>query len=156
MSGIGEVTAIITLIGTAVKLSQAIYGTAAFFYESRQQIESLGSDVETLGGLLRQAHQLFNYKLTTGGDADTVEVFSGIIDQCDAIFLQLSAFRESLAGLTTSDSKKPSFFSRVKLASKTKELNYLQKRLESVKTNLLLLITLEISRSSQQTSYVLS
>ena len=58
MAGVGEASAIVSLIGTAATLSKAVVDIASKYKNARKQIESFGREIGILGNILDQLHRL--------------------------------------------------------------------------------------------------
>ena len=146
MSGIGEASAIISLVSTAAQLSQAIIEIAAQYKSARAQIESFGREVSILGRILDQLRRLLSK------DASRIEIgvhllITEIVDECSDMFAQLEAYSERLCGKP--GSRNPSLRGKTKWVFKAAELDYLRARVDSMKINLLLMMTFQTISASQ-------
>lgn len=140
MSGIGEASAIVGFVSTAARLSQAVIEIAAQYRDARAQIESFGREVSILGRILDQLSRLLSK------DASRIEIgvhllITEIVDECSDMFTQLEAFSENLCG--ESGSRNPTLRAKAKWVFKAAELDYLRARVDSMKINLLLMMTFQ-------------
>ena len=141
MAGIGEASGIVTLIGIAPQISKALISAASNYKHARSQIESFGREVSVFGGVLGQLDVLFtdNNHLESGVRA----LLSQILGECNEMFSQLNSFSDKLHA-------KPIALQGVSRRGKMKwvlgdktELEYLRARVDSMKINILLMMTLQ-------------
>ena len=141
MAGVGEASAIVGLVGTAATLSKAVVDIASKYKDARKQIEFFGREVGVLGNVLDQLHRLHE-KHHMGADDGVHSVTMTILDQCAELFAELDTYKDALyskpgtvRGLT--------FRGKAKWVFNAAELDYLRARLESVKTNMLLMMAMQ-------------
>ena len=148
MAGVGEGSAIVALIGTAATLSKAVVDIASKYKNARKQVESFGREVGVLGNVLNQLHRLQekDYMETDDGIRS---VTMTILGQCAELFSELDTYKDALysrpgsvRGLT--------FRGQTKWVFTAVELDYLRARLESVKTNMLLMMTMQCMHNSDR------
>ena len=131
MAGVGEAGAIVGLVSTAASLSKAVIDIVSKYKAARLQIDFFGKEVGSLGHVLDQLHRLCSKDLT-----------ADILDQCSGLFADLETYRDTLFSRTGS-------VRTVKLRGKTKwvfeerQLDYLRTRVESMKMNMLLMMTMQ-------------
>lgn len=140
MAGIGEASAIIGLVSTAARLSKAFVEIGCQYKDARAQIESFGRDVAILGRILDQLKRLLSK------DASSIEIgvhllTTDIVEECSDMFDQLDTFNDRLYG--KSGSLNPSIRGKTKWVFEAAELNYLRTRVDSMKLNLLLMMTFQ-------------
>ena len=148
MAGVGEASAIVTLIGTAATLSKAVVDIASKYKNARKQVESFGREVGVLGNVLDQLHRL-QEKDYMEADDGIRSVTMTILGQCTELFSELNTYKDALysrpgsvRGLT--------FRGQTKWVFTAVELDYLRARLESVKTNMLLMMTMQCMHNSDR------
>ena len=148
MAGVGEGSAIVALIGTAATLSKAVIDIASKYKNARKQIESFGREVGVLGNVLNQLHRL-QEKDYMEADDGIRSVIMTILGQCAELFTELDTYKDALysrpgsvRGLT--------FRGQTKWVFTAVELDYLRARLESVKTNTLLMMTMQCIHNSDR------
>ena len=149
MAGIGEASAIVTLIGIAPQISKAVISAASNYKSATAQIESFGREVSMLGEILGQLRDVLfgaddddaNKSANLGPGVKTL--LSQILEECGGMFSQLNAFSERLHA-------KPNALQSVNRRGKMKwvsgdktELEYLRARVDSMKINILLMMTLQ-------------
>ena len=141
MAGVGEASAIVSLVGTAATLSKAVVDIASKYKNARKQIEFFGREVGVLGNVLEQLHRL-QEKDHLEADDGVHSVTMTILDQCAELFAELETYKDALysrpgsvRGLT--------FLGKAKWVFTAAELDYLRARLESVKTNMLLMMAMQ-------------
>lgn len=147
MAGIGEVSAIIGLISTAARLSKAIIEIGSSYKDARAQIESFGRDLAILGRILDQLKRLVER------DSSSINIgahllITEIVDECSDMLFQLDSFNDKLYG--KSSSLKPSLRGKTKWVFEAAELNYLRARVDSMKINLLLMMTFQAINGQQR------
>ena len=141
MAGVGEAGAIVGLISTAASLSKAVVDIASKYKAARLQIEFFGKEVGILGHVLDQLHRLYN-KDDLWSDGGVISLTTDILNQCSGLFADLETYRDTLYSRTGS-------VRIVKLRGKTKwvfeerQLEYLRTRVESMKMNMLLMMTMQ-------------
>ena len=131
----------ITLMGAAAKISQAVVDIAGKYKGARLQIESFGREVGNLGKILDQLKSLIikdESHMNAGARTST----SKIVDECIDKFSQLDDVNTNLyrgpypsASLTVRGKAKWLF--------KISELEFLRARVDSLKINILLMMTLQ-------------
>lgn len=147
MAGIGEASAIIGLISTAARLSKAVIEIGNKYKDASAQIESFGRDLAILGRILDQLKRLVER------DASNIDIgahllITEIVDECGDLFSQLDAFNDKLYG--KSGSLNPTLRGKTKWVFKAAELDYLRARVDSMKINLLLMMTFQAINSHQR------
>ena len=132
MAGVGEASAIVGLIGTAATLSKAVVDIASKYKNARKQIEAFGREVGILGNVLDQLHRLQEK------DHMEAELFSELNTYKDALYSRPGSVRS----LT--------FRGKAQWVFTATELDYIRARLESVKTNMLLMMTMQCMHNSDR------
>ena len=148
MAGVGEASAIVGLISTAASLSKAVIDIACKYKVARSQIESFGQEVGILGKILDQLHRLYS-KDDLRSDGGVVSVTVDILDQCSGLFAQLERYRDTLYSRTGSV-RNVTLLGKTKWVFEEKELEYLRTRVESMKLNMLLLMTMQYLHGQQR------
>lgn len=146
MAGIGEASAIIGLVSTAAQLSQAVIEIGSKYRDASAQIKSFGRELAILGSILSQLKRLVER------DASSIDfgaqlLITEIIDECSNLFVQLGAFNKKLHG--KSDVENSSLRVKTKWVFKAAELEYLRARVDSMKINLLLIMTFQVINGQQ-------
>ena len=165
MAGVGEASAIVTLIGIAPQISKAVISAASNYKSARAQIESFGREVSVLGGVLGELRDVLFGADEDGSNTNSSKcsqlepsmklessvklepgvktLLSQIIGECNEMFSQLNSFSEDLHA-------KPNALQSVNRRGKMKwvlgdktELEYLRARVDSMKINILLMMTLQ-------------
>lgn len=140
MAGVGEASAIIGLVSTAAKLSKAVIEISTQYKNARVQIESFGREVSILGKILDQLSRL----LSQGASHIDIGVHlltTEIVDECNSMFGQLDVYKDKLCG--NSAALNPTLRGKTKWVFEAAELDYLRTRVDSMKINLLLMMTLQ-------------
>lgn len=141
MAGVGEAAAIVGLSSTAASLSKAVVGIASKYKVARLQIESFGREVGNLGNILGQLHLLYRED-DLRSDEGVISVTVDILDQCSGLFAALETYRDTLYSGRGSV-RKVRFRGKTKWVFEEKELEYLRTRVESMKLNMLLMMTMQ-------------
>lgn len=148
MAGVGEASAIVGLITVAAQLSKAVIDIAGRYKNAKTQIESFGHEVGILGDILEQFHRLLSKAgPRIDGSAHTVTV--SIVNQCTNLFSELDVYRDSLYSRPGSV-RNLAFNGKGKWLFQASELRYLRARVDSMKINMLLMMTLESCSSSRR------
>lgn len=148
MAGVGEASTIIGLIGTAAKISKAVIDIASKYKDARQQIESFGREVGFLGRTLGQLHRTF--LRDQGQMTIDIRILTGdILDECSNFFCQLDGFNDELYGKASTFAP-PSLRAKTKWVFDSKDLEYLRARVDSMKVNILLMMTLQSAHGSHK------
>ena len=144
MSVVGEASAIVNLATVALQLSKTVIQAATSYSQARTQIESFGREVCMLGEILGQLRDV----LFTDGNKSHLEpgvkiLLGQILDECSGMFSQLNGFSDRLHA-------KPNTLQSINGRGKVKwvlgdktELEYLRARVDSMKINILLMMTLQ-------------
>lgn len=140
MAGVGEAAAIIGLVSTAAELSKAVIGIGAQYKNARVQIESFGREVSMLGKILDQLSRLLS-KGASHIDIGVHLLTTEIVDECSSMFAQLDAYKNKLYG--NSAALNPTLRGKTKWVFEAAELDYLRTRVDSMKINLLLMMTFQ-------------
>lgn len=141
MAGVGEASAIVGLITVAAQLSKAVIDIAGRYKNAKAQIESFGCEVGILGDILEQFHRLLSKAgPRIDGSAHTVTV--SIVNQCTNLFSELDVYRDSLYSRPGSV-RNLAFNGKGKWLFQASELRYLRARVDSMKINMSLMMTLE-------------
>lgn len=140
MAGVGEAAAIIGLVSTAAELSKAVIGIGAQYKNARVQIESFGREVSMLGKILDQLSRLLS-KGASHIDIGVHLLTTEIVDECSTMFAQLDAYKNKLYG--NSAALNPTLRGKTKWVFEAAELDYLRTRVDSMKINLLLMMTFQ-------------
>ena len=158
MAGVGEASAIVTLIGIAPQISKAVIEAASNYKHARSQIESFGREVCLLGEILGRLRDVLfidnnnNGSSSNNSSSNTTKsqlepgvktLLSQILGECNEMFSQLNDFSDKLHA-------KPNALQNVSRRGKMKwvlgdktELEYLRARVDSMKINILLMMTLQ-------------
>ena len=145
MAGVGEAGAIVGLISTAVSLSKAVIDIASKYNVAKLQIEFFGKEVGILGHILDQLHRLYS-KDDLRSDGGVISVTVDILEQCRGLFAELETYRDTLYS-RTGPMRKVAFLGKTKWVFEDKEFEYLRTRVESMKTNMLLMMTMQCVHS---------
>jgi hypothetical protein len=148
MAGVGEAAAIVGLIDTAAQLSKAVIDIANRYKNARRQIEMFGREVGILGDILGQLYRLLG-KDHLKEDAGVYSVTVTILDQCSDLFSELDVYKEALYSRPGSV-RNLTFRGKTKWVFEAAELDYLRARLESMKTNMLLMMTMQCLHDSDR------
>lgn len=148
MAGVGEASAIVALIGTAATLSKAVFDIASKYKNARKQIESFGTEVSILGNVLDQLHRL-QEKDHMEADDGIQSVIMTTLGQCAELFSELETYKDALYSRPGSV-RNLTFRGKAKWVFTAAELDYLRARLESVKTNILLMMTMQCRHDSDR------
>lgn len=140
MAGISEASAIIGLVSTAAHLSKVIIEIGNKYNHARAQIESFGRELGILSKILDQLRRLL-FKDALSLDMGFHVLTTEIIDECDDMFAQLDLFKEKLYNVPKSQN--PSWRGKTKWVFEAAELDYLRARVDSMKVNLLLMMTFQ-------------
>ena len=142
MAGVGEASAIVSLIAIAGHLSKTVVRIASDYYNAGPQIESFGREVDMLGQLLGQLKDLL-FKDESHLEPGVKTLLSQILEECHGMFSRLDTFSERLQA-------KPKAFQIVRRRGKAAwafsdktELEYLRARVDSMKLNVLLMMALQ-------------
>ena len=144
MAGVGEASAIVNLIAIAPQLSKAVIEAASSYKHAKPRIESFGREVCMLGEILGQLRDVLLPDNNESHLEPGVKILlSQILDECSGMFSQLNGFSDRLHA-------KPNAIQGVNrrgklmwvLGDKT-ELGYLRARVDSMKINILLMMTLQ-------------
>lgn len=145
MAGVGEASAIIGLIATAAQLSKAVIDIAVKYKDARKQIESFGHEVAILGNILDQMYRLLG-RDHLERDIEVYSVLVTIVNQCSEFFSELDVYKDSLYSRQASV-RNLSLREKTKWVFEATDLKYLRARLESMKTNMLLMMTMHCMHS---------
>ena len=160
--GVGEASAIVTLIGIAPQISKAVISAASNYKHARAQIESFGREVCMLGEILAELRDVLfiensnnssnnnnnnNSSNTTKSHLEpgVKTLLSQILGECNEMFSQLNDFSDRLhAKPNALQTRSVNRRGKMKwvLGDKT-ELEYLRARVDSMKINILLMMTLQ-------------
>lgn len=146
MSGLAEASAIIGLVSTAARLSQIVIEIASQYRDASAQIQSFGREVSILGRILDQFSRLLSKdiaRIEIGVHLLTTE----IVDECSNMFAELEIFSERLC--SKSGARNPTLRAKTKWIFKAAELEYLRVRVDSMKINILLMMTLQTVNTHQ-------
>ena len=143
MAGVGEASAIVNLIAIAPQLSKAVIEAASNYKHARTQIESFGREVCMLGEILGQLRDVLFTDNKSHLEQGVKALLSQILDECSGMFSQLNSFSDRLHA-------KPNALRSVNRRGKVQwvlgdktELEYLRARVDSMKINILLMMTLQ-------------
>lgn len=148
MSGVGEASAIVGLIATAAQLSKAVIDIAGKYKDARKQIESFGHEVAILGNILDQMNRLLG-RDHLERDIEVYSVMATVVDQCSEFFSELDVYKDTLYSKQGSV-RKLTLRGKAKWVFEAADLEYLRARLESMKTNMLLMMTMQCMHSSDR------
>ena len=145
MEVIGGLSAIVTLIELTAKLSRSLIELSSKFKDSQRQFDALAIEIKVLGNVLIQLHRLH----TIGGfDVESIDIVDSILKQCEELFLQLDGFRKSLSSNSGKPINKLNLRAKSKFVFNSSELEYLRARLESMKLNLLLMMSAQLAHQA--------
>ncbi len=143
MAGVGEASAIVNLIAIAPQLSKAIIEAASNYKHAGTQIVSFGREVCMLGEILGQLRDVLFTDNKSHLEPGVKTLLSQILDECSVMFSQLNSFSDRLHA-------KPNALQSVNRRGKVRwvlgdktELEYLRARVDSMKINILLMMTLQ-------------
>ena len=148
MAGVGETGAIVGLISTAASLSKAVIDIASKYRVARLQIASFGQEVGILGQVLDQLHRLYS-KDDLRSDGGVMSVTVDILDQCGGLFAELETYRDALYS-RTGPVRNITSPRKTKWVFEEKKLEYLRTRVESMKINMLLMMTMQCVHGQQR------
>lgn len=140
MAGVGEASAIIGLVSAAASLSKAVFEIGIQYTNAKAQIESLGREISILGKILDQLSRFIS-KGKSHIDISVHLLTTEIIDECSNMFSQLDAYNDKLYG--NSVGSNPSLRAKTKWVFQAAELEYFRARVDSMKINLLLMMSLQ-------------
>ena len=144
MAVVGEASAIANLITIALQLSKTVIQGASNYNQAKTEIESFGREVSILGDILGQLRAVFFADDNKSHLEPGVKILlSQILDECSGMFSQLNGFSDRLHA-------KPNTLQSINgrgkvnwvLGDKT-ELEYLRARVDSMKINIILMMTLQ-------------
>ena len=148
MAGVGEASAIVGLIATAAQLSKAVVDIAGKYKDARKQIESFGLEVAILGNVLDQMYRLLG-RDHLEQDVEVYSVMRTIVNQCGEFFSELDVYKDKLYSRQGSV-RNLTLRGKAKWMFEAAEMEYLRARLESMKTNMLLMMTMQCIHSSDR------
>lgn len=148
MAGVGEASAIVGLIATAAQLSKAVIDIAVKYKDARKQIESFGHEVAILGNILDQMYRLLG-RDHLERDIEIYSVLVTIVNQCSEFFAELDVYKDSLYSRQGSV-RHLSLRGKTKWVFEGADLEYLRARVESMKTNMLLMMTMHCMHSADR------
>lgn len=161
MAGVGEASAIVTLIGIAPQISKAVISAASNYKNARGQIESFGREVCMLGDILGELKDVLFIDNNNSSSSNATKghlelgvktLLSQILGECNEMFSQLNAFSDKLhAKPNALQTRSVNRRGKMKwvLGDKT-ELEYLRARVDSMKINILLMMTLQSVHTHQR------
>lgn len=146
MAGVGEVSAIVSLVSTAATISQAIFSIAIKYKDAKDQIQAFGREVAILGKVLEQLHRRLGNPLWPV-DEDVQLLTEQVVEECISIFSQLDAFRSNLySKQATVEPGRVTLRGSTKWVFKSTELDFLKARVDSMKINLVLMMVMAMPR----------
>ena len=148
MAGVGEASAIVGLVATAGKISKAVIDIASRYKSAKKQIESFGLEVGNLGNILDQLQRLYN-RDDLHSDDGVRSVASHMVEQCSDLFSELDNYKDTLYSRPGSV-QNVTFRGKAKWVFESSELQYLRARVESMKSNMLLMMTIQCMSSLQR------
>lgn len=148
MAGVGEASAIVGLVATAAQLSKAVIDIAGKYKDAKKQIESFGHEVAILGNILDQMYRLLG-RDHLERDAEVYSILATIVDQCGEFFSELDVYKDTLYSRQGS-MRNLTLRGKTKWVFEAAELEYLRARLESMKTSMLLMMTMQCMHSSDR------
>lgn len=151
MAGVGEASAIVGLIATGAKLSKAIIDIAGQYKAAKKQIEHFGSEIANLASILDQLQRLYGSG-QRDVDASVQSVMLSLVDQCSNLFAELEQYKNTLYSNSRSNVT-ISIRGKAKWVLQTTEVQYLRTRVESMKTNILLMMTMHCVHKLQRYLY---
>lgn len=140
MAGVSEASAIIGLAATAAHLSMLIIEVGHKYKNAKVQIESFGRELGILSKILDQLRRLLSQD-ALHLDMSFHVLTTEIVDECSEMFSQLNTFKEKLYDAPSSHN--PSWRGKTKWVFEAAELEYLRARVDSMKVNLLLMMTFQ-------------
>ena len=148
MEAVAGISAVLTLAAAAGKLSKAISDTCGKYSDIPYHVRSLGVEISVFGGILRQLYSS-TISPEMEPDSEAIAITNTILEECEELFAQIENFRKSLFDATKS-LENPSLRGKTKLIFKSNHLEYLRARLEIMKTNLLLMMTMQLTKQVQR------
>ena len=150
MAGVGEASAIVGLIATAAQLSKTVYDIASKYNNAKKEIQSFGRDVGILDQILDQFDRIFGRDLAKA-EPGSRSLILDIVHQSQDLFTELEKFRDALF-IKVGGSRSLGRLGRVRWAFQASELQYLQARVDSMKVNLLLMMTLHRGQTPDEST----
>ena len=153
--GVGEASALLSIINAAAEISKAIISIASKYKDAKEQIQAFGREVSILGELLDQLHRrLSNPSWTV---EEYVKLLTDqIIDECINIFTQLDTFKKNLyAKPANLELPRVSLKGSTKWVFKSTELEFLRARMDSMKINMVLIMVMAMPQRQEQQRWVL-
>lgn len=141
-----EASAVISLVATAAHLSRVIIEIGTKYKTAKAQIESFGRELGILSKILDQLRRLLA-KDASSLDMSFHVLATEIIDECGDMFSQLNTFKERL--YSNLSSQNISWRGKTKWVFEAAELDYLRARVDSMKINLLLMMTFQTVSGQQ-------
>lgn len=151
MAGIGEASAIISFVSTAAKLSKTVVEIANQYKDARAQIESFGRELGIFSKILDQLNRLQS-RDASSMDISVRLLITEVVDECYNLFSQIEAYNDKLYG--KSDSLNPNLRGKTKWVFQAAELEYLRARVDSMKINLLLMMTFQAVNGRQEYDFL--
>lgn len=147
MAGIGEASAIIGFVSAAAKLSKTIIEIAVQYKNARVQIESFGRELGIFSKILDQLNRMQS-RDALNMDIGVRLLISEVTDECYNLFSQLDAYNDKL--YRNSSSLNSKLRGKTKWVFQAAELEYLRARVDSMKINLLLMMSFQAVNGRQE------
>lgn len=147
MAGIGEASAIIGFVSAAAKLSKTVIEIAVQYKNARVQIESFGRELGIFSKILDQLNRMQS-RDALNMDISIRLLISEVTDECYNLFSQLDAYNDKLYGNSSSLNSK--LRGKTKWIFQASELEYLRARVDSMKINLLLMMSFQAINGRQE------
>lgn len=143
MAGIGEVSAIVSLAAAAAAVAKSVFEISARFKDAKDQYIAFAKELKILSQVLNQLEKFLSSISNLEPDAHALT--EDIIDSCSVLLLQLESFRDKLLGseaTPTDDRFSFSVLKRTKWTLGSTELSLQRDRVDSMKTNILMMMTM--------------
>jgi hypothetical protein len=138
---LGVVASIVQIAGTAAKLSSALYNFTHSAVRADQDIIGIASDVELTSNALESVGKVFETESTKSIIAQkAIRDAKSIIKQCDTVFADISELVEKRRKLSQDGKKTLSVMGKMSWPLKEQRVELYRKRLESLKSSLVLLL----------------
>ena len=136
---------VIGVAAVGVQLSTTLYTYANGVSRASKDINDLAYDIALTSSVLQRVGALLQESSTSRSDIDignALQITSQVITSCERIFDEVRASLEKIARPDAYGSISYSMLGRLKWPLKERRMELLRKRLETYKTNLLLLIAI--------------
>lgn len=135
----GLAASIIGLVHVGCRISSRLHVFGSDFASAGVEIPTISRAVSMFSWILKQAEQALN-ATDSVHSSEAVETVGQITNECELVFNQVNRELDKVISKRTDGSKVPSAQQRFKYCFKKVKLNQLLARLESSKTNLMLMM----------------